>query len=269
MTIPNNIPSAWKPFTGETSTPEKPGLIQAFLKAQRNIRKATKHAENPHFKSKYADLSEVMDACLSALNAQGIAVFQPASANGADVTVTTMLVHESGEYMMSALTLVAMPHTPQAVGSCITYGRRYGLASLVGVASEDDDGQEASTAPGRKIGRSRATPPEAMESRRASVAPTTESKEVLNTVTGELAPAGYHFVHSYAVNGKWHSFIVDGLDGNGDDVKLSTQYDTYVELMKQCAEQHAPCKVQWKPKGPGEGYLNKLERYGDEDEPPF
>jgi hypothetical protein len=103
---------------------------------------ATKDATNPHFKSKYADLSSVREAC-KPLSKHGIAILQPTRADGAAVTVTTLLIHDSGEWISEDLTLTAQQATPQAVGSAITYGRRYGLAAMVGIAPEDDDGEAA------------------------------------------------------------------------------------------------------------------------------
>lgn len=122
-------------------------LAPALVKAQRNIEHASKDSENPHFGSKYADLAATFDACLDALLAQGIALTQPVAADGRKVRVCTMFLHESGEWMRATLTLTAQQDTPQAIGSAITYGRRYGLQSLAGVAAEDDDGNAASAAP--------------------------------------------------------------------------------------------------------------------------
>src|SRR5512145_916936 len=95
---------------------------------------AAKDSANPFFKSKYADLASVWDACRDALADAGLAVFQPAKAEGAKVSVTTLLAHESGEWMADELTVTAKEESRQAVGSAITYARRYGLASMVGVA---------------------------------------------------------------------------------------------------------------------------------------
>lgn len=117
----------------------------AFVKAQREVKGARKSSVNPHFKSRYADLAEVEDACLDALNAQGIAVLQPVRSDGPTAIVTTLLLHESGEWLSEDLGLTAVQNTPQALGSAITYGRRYGLAAMVGVAPEDDDGNAATT----------------------------------------------------------------------------------------------------------------------------
>jgi len=118
-------------------------LAKAMSQAQGKMKGAAKDSANPFFKSKYADLASVWDACRDALADAGVAVFQPARAEGAKVTVTTMLAHSEGEWLSEDLTVTAKEESPQAVGSAITYARRYGLASMVGVAPEDDDGEAA------------------------------------------------------------------------------------------------------------------------------
>jgi hypothetical protein len=119
-------------------------LAAALAKAQGEMEGAAKGNTNPHFKSKYADLASVWDACRGPLAKNGLAVLQPVSADGARVTVTTILAHSSGDWIEESLTMTAQQNTPQGVGSAITYGRRYGLASMVGIAPEDDDGNAAS-----------------------------------------------------------------------------------------------------------------------------
>lgn len=119
-------------------------LAGALAKAQGEMVAAAKANVNPHFKSKYADLASVWDACRVPLSKNGLAVLQPVRADGAKVTVTTVLVHSSGEWISASLTMTAQQNTPQAVGSAITYGRRYGLSAMVGVAPDDDDGNAAS-----------------------------------------------------------------------------------------------------------------------------
>jgi hypothetical protein len=115
----------------------------ALAKAQGAMEGASKDNVNPHFKSKYADLASVWEACRGPLSDNGIAVLQPPCAKGSVVTVTTLLAHASGEWIQSDLTMAAQQNTPQAIGSCITYARRYALASMVGVAPEDDDAEAA------------------------------------------------------------------------------------------------------------------------------
>lgn len=129
---------------GFSSSPTFAGLAAALAKAQGEIQGASKDKTNPHFKSAYADLASVWDACRAALTKNGLAVLQPVSAEGPVVTVSTLLTHASGEWICGELTMTAQQHTPQGIGSCITYARRYALASMVGVAPEDDDGNAAS-----------------------------------------------------------------------------------------------------------------------------
>lgn len=119
-------------------------IAAALAKAQGELTGAAKDSLNPHFKNKYADLSAIWDACRPALSKHGIAVVQSPSADGARVTLTTLLAHTSGEWIQAALEMTAQQNTPQGIGSCITYARRYALASMVGVAPEDDDGNAAS-----------------------------------------------------------------------------------------------------------------------------
>jgi hypothetical protein len=108
------------------------------------MQSAEKANTNPHFKSKYADLASVWAACREPLSRNGLAILQPVSAEGPAVTVTTILAHSSGEWISESLTMTAQQNTPQGVGSAITYGRRYGLSSMVGIAPDDDDGHAAS-----------------------------------------------------------------------------------------------------------------------------
>src|SRR5690606_11085019 len=82
--------------------------------------------------------------CRAPLSKHGTAVLQPPCAQGPTVTVTTWLAHKSGEWIQSDLTMTAAQNTPQGIGSCITYARRYALQSMVGIAPEDDDGNAAS-----------------------------------------------------------------------------------------------------------------------------
>lgn len=121
----------------------------ALAKAQKTMRGAAKDASNPHFGSKYADLASIMDACRDALTANDIAVLQSPSAEGNLVRMKTMLLHSSGEWILSdPLQVQARDAGPQSVGSCLTYLRRYQLAGMIGV-TPDDDG-EAATDHGKK-----------------------------------------------------------------------------------------------------------------------
>lgn len=128
-------------------------LAAAFVKAQRQVEGARKDSANPYFKSKYADLGSVWDACREALQANGLAVAQFPIASEAGVGVETVLLHESGEWMGEKLILPfpvgkdgVSKEDAQAGGSCITYARRYALAAIMGVCPEDDDGNAAADA---------------------------------------------------------------------------------------------------------------------------
>jgi hypothetical protein len=117
-------------------------LADALAKAQAKIEGASKDSKNPHFNSRYADLASIVAACRAPLAEFGIAVLQSPSADGNLVRMTTVLLHSSGEWMESdALQVQAADARPQAIGSCLTYLRRYQLAAMVGIAPEDDDAE--------------------------------------------------------------------------------------------------------------------------------
>lgn len=120
-------------------------LAPAVIKAQGMIEGALKDSNNPHFKSKYADLSSVWAAIKPALQACGLGVLQPlCEAPAGHVGVNTILLHESGQ-TLSHTSFIPFrdASNPQAAGSAITYARRYALSSLLGVCPEDDDGNGA------------------------------------------------------------------------------------------------------------------------------
>ena len=119
-------------------------LAKALAVAQGKITGALKDSANPFFKSKYADLASVWDACRGPLSDNGLAVVQLTESDDAGVYVSTTLAHSSGQWMRSRLRLTPKDVTPQGMGSAITYGRRYALAAMVGVAQVDDDGNAAS-----------------------------------------------------------------------------------------------------------------------------
>lgn len=147
-------------------------LSAALAAAQGEITGASKDALNPHFKTKYADLAAVWDACRPALSKNGIAVMQPVSVEGALVKVITLLSHGSGEWISETLVLEARDASPQSVGSACTYGRRYGLSSMVGVAPDDDDDGNAAQPERSGLPREYSRPPAnpRPESRPAAVA---------------------------------------------------------------------------------------------------
>ena len=113
------------------------------------IENATKSSNNPHFKSKYADLAEVTKTVREVWPKYGLAYTQGVGSGTNDkgkfvVAVTTLISHKSGQWIESTLTLPCSKEDAQGVGSAITYGRRYALAAAAGIAQEDDDGNAAS-----------------------------------------------------------------------------------------------------------------------------
>lgn len=126
--------------------PDHKNIFAALAAAQMQMGKALKDSSNPAFKSKYADLASVMDACMAALNGNGIAVFQPTVDDESGRYVKTILAHVSGETLDCRVPLIVQKNDMQGYGSAVTYARRYGLMSMAGIAPEDDDGNAAAKA---------------------------------------------------------------------------------------------------------------------------
>lgn len=119
-------------------------LAKALATAQGEMTTASKSADNPFFKSKYSDLASCWDACRNALSKQGLAVIQTTRpGEGKEIIIETMLAHSSGEWISSDLPMTPVKNDPQGTGSAITYGRRYALMGIVGIAPADDDGEAA------------------------------------------------------------------------------------------------------------------------------
>ncbi len=121
-------------------------LAEALSKAQGQMEGAVKMSDNPYFKSKYADLASVWEACRKPLSDNQLAVVQTTddSVDNGRVIVETILMHASGEWISGRIALKPVKDDPQGAGSAITYARRYGLQGIVGIAPEDDDGNAAS-----------------------------------------------------------------------------------------------------------------------------
>jgi hypothetical protein len=133
------------------SSPEINELATALAKAQAMMTGALKDSANPFFKSKYADLESVWQACRKALTDNGMAVVQYGAVidqdGGAAQVLVTRLLHSSGQWLEGCFPIRAKDESPQAMGSAITYARRYGLAAMVGVYQTDDDAEAAQGRP--------------------------------------------------------------------------------------------------------------------------
>lgn len=120
-------------------------IAQALVLAQMKFQPALKNSQNPHFRSKYADLGACIEAVIDALHTHDIALIQHTAESDKGVIISTTFLHRSGEiYEAGSLFVPAAQQTPQAYGSALTYARRYSLMTACGIAPEDDDGNEAS-----------------------------------------------------------------------------------------------------------------------------
>lgn len=119
-------------------------ISTALATAQGEFPSVEKTKDNPYFKSKYADLSDILNACRPILAKHGLALIQAVSHDNGRIIVTTRLVHKSGQWFESSLSLRPDKDTPQAIGSVTTYGRRYSAEAMLGIAAtHDDDGNVA------------------------------------------------------------------------------------------------------------------------------
>ena len=154
-------------------------LAAALAKAQGAIKGAVKDSTNPHFRSSYADLASVWEACRSALTENNLAIVQtPHTDEAGNCHIVTMMTHASGQWIRDTFSLPPTKADPQGYGSAITYMRRYALAAIVGVAPEDDDGNAASagTASGTPAARQ---PKKAAPEQKGEPAHVADAKDIL------------------------------------------------------------------------------------------
>lgn len=124
-------------------------LSKAMLQIQQNLLPALKDATNPFTKSNYATLNSVMGSCREALLSHGIWLTQlpcpaPVELGAGHIGLETRLIHaESGQWISSIAVIPLPKNDPQGMGSAITYARRYSLCAMLGIVTEDDDGEGA------------------------------------------------------------------------------------------------------------------------------
>jgi len=129
-------------------------LAAALVAAQGDIKAVEKSATNPHFKSKYATLDSIVAMARPALARHGLAVIASApSDDGNALRVETMLVHASGEWLSNEVSIPLAKKDPQGAGAAVTYGRRFGLSSLLSLTSEEDDDGNAASQPVKRPAR--------------------------------------------------------------------------------------------------------------------
>jgi hypothetical protein len=126
---------------------EHKNIYMALCAAQAGMGKVVKGATNPAFKSKYADLADVVSVAIPALTEQGIAMFHMMVRDEQGAVMRTMLVHGASETSVSCdVPLIINKQDMQGMKSATTYAKRIGLESLTGIAPEDDDGNAAAKA---------------------------------------------------------------------------------------------------------------------------
>ena len=115
-------------------------LATALAKFQAEVKNPANSANNPFYKSKYAPLNEILNGVRPLLAKNGLSILQMPGGDSQETSITTLLMHESGEWIESEpLTMKAVKNDPQGAGSVITYARRYSLSAILGISSEDDD----------------------------------------------------------------------------------------------------------------------------------
>jgi hypothetical protein len=122
-------------------------LASALAAAQAELTGALKDSKNPFFKSSYADLESVWSAIRAPLTKNKLCVIQTTDVRDGQTGIVTTLAHASGQWIQGFYPLSPIKNDPQAIGSAMTYARRYALAAIVGVYQTDDDGEAAQGRP--------------------------------------------------------------------------------------------------------------------------
>jgi len=166
-------------------------LAKALSAAQGEMTHATKDAENPAFKrgakaSTYADLASVIDAIREPFAKHGLSYVQILEPHDTRVIVTTKLMHESGQWIDSTISLPVASQTAHGYGSAITYARRYPLAAIAGISQADDDGNAAS---GKQEPAAPVHMDESLMANHRSAIEGADSLEALKTVWGDAVKA--------------------------------------------------------------------------------
>lgn len=152
-------------------SPKIDQLAAALCLAQAEIKPAPFNRTNPHFKSQYADLASQIETSKVPLKNNGLSLVQVASGKPPLVTVTTILMHKSGQWICGDLTLSAQSNTPQHMGAAITYARRYGRGAVLDMASEEDDDGNAASSP---VNTGHSQPPKKYSEPRYDITPPTQ-----------------------------------------------------------------------------------------------
>lgn len=122
-------------------------LAKALAAVQSQLNPAAKDAKNPFFKSTYATLNSIWDSCRDLLADNSLAIAQLNQIHEHGVVIETVLMHESGEWISGEMFLPLSKNDAQGMGSAMSYGRRYGLAAIIGIVADEDDDANAASHP--------------------------------------------------------------------------------------------------------------------------
>lgn len=210
-------------------------LDEALAKAQAEMTNATLNKTNPHFKSKYADLPTIRDATVPVLAKHGLTVTQFTRVRDNALLLVTRLAHTSGESIEGEYPLPYQVDKPQAMGSAMTYARRYGLAAMCGIAAEEDDDGNAAEDEGKKTPKAEAksepkNPPGITKFRQ-------ESREFYREM---YACTDYDMYKAFVGTAEAKAFIKkaqtefpDDWNGNGGDIAgIKADMQTFCDRLK-------------------------------------
>jgi len=248
-------------------------LAAALAKAQARIQPAVKDKVNPAFRSHYATLEAIVEACREALAANDLAVLQlPCDdPNCERVALRTMIVHKSGEFIEEAVSARLVKNDPQGLGSALTYLRRYALAAIVGVtATEDDDGNAASA-------------PQQVQRVQPSAPPPTAAPRITPTIVGETQVfiGTLAYVKSDQGTSKagkqYTKTRVGWTDDSGEKVYATTFSETDGAFANRAKTQSIPVRVTYRTGERGVDVISidtaeqvsAVEAMGGEDVIPF
>ena len=216
-------------------------LVTALANAHLEIETIPMTGENPHYKTKFATLADIYGATNKPLSKNGLAYVQLPSFLDGRIVITTKLAHKSGQWIETDLSLKPQQDTPQSLGSAITYGRRYALGAILGVAAEEDDDAEADHGRGKEKDKGKppkdsGTPKGAKQAEQPEIppAPPPKPKKIFDKTKPEAV-----------------EFLKKEMAANGID---TTEYDLIIDQLhgKDYLTEFLPlCEAQKKKYGGG------------------
>ncbi len=208
----------------EMRSPQINELATALAKAQGIMQTARKDSENPFFRSSYADLASVWEACRKPFSENGLCIIQTTDNDNDAIVIITTLLHSSGQWICGRLRIKPIKEDPQSIGSAITYARRYALAAITGVAPEEDDDGEG--AMGR--GKMQKPPPLQEPQKKAAKSPLADPSFELLHVTQNIANVAIRLYTDKKTGKPRERYVVT--DGN------KTEYGTFDKKVADAAK---------------------------------